>query len=213
MSGPISSWSGGPYWCSVEGALDEVVDAERAGDLPEHVGGAVGGVQVGSRRRVGAGPAGHGDRLLARRVRERVAERHQVEEVVGVQMADQHRVDVDVVADAAELREDAVAAVEQQREVALLDEVAAACAAGVHQDGDFPSTVIRTLPLSPPKLYPAGAGSKRRLTARQARGGELVPVPSVSPWREGSRIQPRRTATRTKAMNPPASGQNMGRNI
>ena len=51
--------------------------------------------------------------LLSRRVRERIAERDQVEEVVGVQMADQDGVDVDVVTEASQLREHAVAAVEQ----------------------------------------------------------------------------------------------------
>jgi hypothetical protein len=69
--------------------------------------------------------------LLARRVAERVAERDQVQEVIGMQVADQDRVDVDVVAMAAQLGEDTVAAVKEQREVALLDQISAACPGGV----------------------------------------------------------------------------------
>ena len=71
------------------------------------------------------------DRLLARRVSERVAERHQVEEVVGVEVTDQHGVDVDVLAEVTELGENAVAAVQQQREAVLLYEVPATRPAGV----------------------------------------------------------------------------------
>ena len=65
-------------------------------------------------------------RLLARRVGQRVGERHEVEEVVGVQVRDHDRVDVDVVDEAPQLGEHAVAAVEQQVEAVLLDQVAAA---------------------------------------------------------------------------------------
>ena len=55
-----------------------------------------------SRGRAGSsvpGPAGDRHRLLARRVGERVGVGDQVEEVVGVQVGDQHRVDVGVVAE------------------------------------------------------------------------------------------------------------------
>jgi NhaP-type Na+/H+ or K+/H+ antiporter len=51
--------------------------------------------------------------------------------VVGVQVGDDHRVDVDVVAEVAQLGEDAVAAVEEQAGAMLLDEVAAASASGI----------------------------------------------------------------------------------
>ena len=70
----------------------------------------------------------HGDRLLAGSVGEGVGVGHQVEEVVGVEVGDRNGVDVDVVAVLPQLREDPVAAIEQQGVVALLDQVAAACA-------------------------------------------------------------------------------------
>jgi hypothetical protein len=88
-------------------------------------------VQDRPRRVVGARPAVDRDRLLARRVHERVRVRDEVEDVVGVQVRDDDRVDVDVVHELAQLREHAVAAVEQQDRVLLLDEVSAARAAGV----------------------------------------------------------------------------------
>jgi hypothetical protein len=84
----------------------------------------------------------HRHRLLARRVGQRVGEGNDVEDVVGVQVGDDHRVDVDVVTKSPQLGEHAVAAVDQQARVALLDEVAAARAVGVlpgrrlTQDGD-----------------------------------------------------------------------------
>src|SRR5438105_8005207 len=107
------------------------------------------------RRVVGSGPPRHGHRLLARRVREAVAERQQVEEVVRVQMADQDGVDVDVVTYAAQLREDAVATVEQKREVALLDEVAAAGAAGIAPGRGLSEHCYSHSFLSRRQLYPA----------------------------------------------------------
>ena len=75
-----------------------------------------------ARRRVQPRPAGVGarpaarDRLLAGRVGQRVGERDEIEEVVGVQVRDHDGVDVDVVDEAAQLGEHAVAAVEQQAE-------------------------------------------------------------------------------------------------
>jgi hypothetical protein len=74
--------------------------------------------------------------------------------VVGVQVTDQHRVDVDVVAVATELGEHTVAAVEQEREIVLLDQVSAARPArilprgGLAQHGDThaaPLSVWRSL--------------------------------------------------------------------
>jgi hypothetical protein len=51
--------------------------------------------------------------------------------VVGVEMGDDDRLDVDVVDVLAHLPEDAVAAVQQEARPALLDQVAAAGTAGV----------------------------------------------------------------------------------
>jgi hypothetical protein len=78
-----------------------------------------------------------------------------------VQMADQDRVDVDVIAHAPKLREHAVAAVEQQREIPLLDEITAARTTGItpgwglsehgnlHSGSDFLSrgNSIRVVPI------------------------------------------------------------------
>ena len=75
----------------------------------------------------GAGVPADGHGLLARRIAQGVAERDQVEEVIGVQVGDQHRIDIDVVAVPAQLGEHSVAAVEQQREATLLNQVSAAC--------------------------------------------------------------------------------------
>ena len=80
---------------------------------------------------IGARPPSDRDRLLAWCVGERITERDQIEEVIGMQMADQNGADVDVVPEAAKLREDPVAAVQQQREILILDQVAAACAPGI----------------------------------------------------------------------------------
>ena len=66
-----------------------------------------------------------------RGVGERVGVGDQVEEVVGVEVRDRDRVDLHVVDPLAQLAEHAVAAVEQQPRAALLDQVAAASAAGV----------------------------------------------------------------------------------
>ena len=46
----------------------------------------------------GPAPAPNGHGLLARRVAERVAERDEVQAVVGVHVPDDHRLDIDVVA-------------------------------------------------------------------------------------------------------------------
>ena len=72
---------------------------QHADDAAEDLGRADRRVQLRARRIVGARPAGDRHRLLARRVGERVAEGDEVEEVVGVQVGDQHGVDVDVVAE------------------------------------------------------------------------------------------------------------------
>jgi hypothetical protein len=56
---------------------------------------------------------------------------HDVEEVIGVQVRDQHRVDRGVVDDRAQLGEHAVAAVEQQREPVVLDQVSTARAGSI----------------------------------------------------------------------------------
>ena len=122
---PISSSSPGRT-PDVEGVLDQVLVAPGADDSPEHLLRAVRRVQLGARGRLRAGPAVDRGGLLARRVGERVGERDQVEEVVRVQMRDHDRVDLGVVAEAAQLGEHAVAAVEQDRGPVLFDQVAAA---------------------------------------------------------------------------------------
>jgi hypothetical protein len=88
-------------------------------------------VQRRARRRVGARPAVDRHRLLARRVDQPVGERDEVEEVVGVQVADDHAVDRDVVDEAPELAEDPVAAVEQHDGAVLLDQIPTARTARV----------------------------------------------------------------------------------
>ncbi len=78
-----------------------------------------------------ARPAVHRDRLLPWRVGQRAREGHEVEDVVGVQVGDDHRVHGDVVAVAAQLAEDAAAAVQQDAGPGLLDEISTAGTAGV----------------------------------------------------------------------------------
>ena len=125
-SGPQRSSSPGSYSrianaFSIRSSLPHAPTTRR-----KSVGGARRHVQLGAGRVVGARPAADRHGLLARRVGQRVGERDEVEEVVGVQVRDDDRVDVDVVDEAPQLGEDAVAAVEQQVEAVLLDEVAAA---------------------------------------------------------------------------------------
>jgi len=114
-----------------EGVLDQVRVAPAADELTEHRPCAAGRAQARASRVAGPRPPGDGNRLLARGIRERVTERDEVEDVVGVQVADQDGVDVDVVTEAPQLREHPVAAVEQQREVPVLHQVAAAGATRV----------------------------------------------------------------------------------
>jgi hypothetical protein len=70
-------------------------------------------------------------RLLARGEQQRVREGAEVEEVVRVHVGDADRVDVDVVVVLAQLRERAVAAIDDERRLALGDQVAAAGASGI----------------------------------------------------------------------------------
>ena len=122
----------------LEGVLDVVLEHPAAAADPAHRRApARGHVQARARGAVGARPAVDRDRLLARRVGQPRGERDEVEDVVGVQVADHHGVDARVVAEAPQLGEDAVAAVQQQARVALLDEVAAAGPVGVLPGGGF----------------------------------------------------------------------------
>jgi hypothetical protein len=105
----------------MEGALDELLVAPAGHQLTEHVARAHRRVRLRPGRAARSRPASNRHRLLAGGVRERAAERAEIEEVVGVQVTDQHRVDIDVLHVIAELGEHAVAAVEQQREVPLFD--------------------------------------------------------------------------------------------
>ena len=123
-SGPSSISLAGSYSrrskaFSIRSSLPQVPD-----DAPERVAAAGRHVQLGPRGVVGAGPAVDRHRLLARRVGERVGVRHEVEEVVGVEVRDDDGVDVDVVDPLAQLPEHAVAAVDDDRAAVFLDEVA-----------------------------------------------------------------------------------------
>ena len=104
----------------------------RSGARPRSAGRNVEG---GAGWAVRARPAIHGNRLLARRVGERVGVRDEVEEVVGVQVGDHDGVHVHVVDPLAQLGEDPVAAVHQDGGVVLFDQVARAGAAGVLPGG------------------------------------------------------------------------------
>ena len=115
----------------VKGMLDQILATPAGDDGAERVGRAQRRVELGAGRVLRSGPPGHWHRLLARRVRQRVRERNQIEEVVGVHVADDHRSDIDVVAESPQLREDAVAAVEQQPEPVPLDQIPTAGASGV----------------------------------------------------------------------------------
>ena len=110
-SGPACEHLGRVVLAQVERALDQVLAAPRPDDAAERVARAGRRVQRGRRASVPA--SGDRHRLLARRVGQRVGERDEVEEVVGVQVGEDHRVDVDVVDEAAQLGEHPVAAVEQ----------------------------------------------------------------------------------------------------
>jgi hypothetical protein len=74
--------------------------------------------------------------------------------VVGVEVGDDHRIDLGVVDPLAELAEDSVAAVEQHLRLVGLDQIAAASSAGVlpgrrfAQHGDLQGSC----PMAPPGL-------------------------------------------------------------
>ncbi len=121
----------GVVFAQAERVLDQVLVAPGADDATEAVTGAGRGMQLRAGGMRGAGPAVDGHGLLARRVGERVGERDEVEEVIGVQVRDDDRVDVHVVDEPAQLREDAVAAVEQQAEALFLDQISGAGAVDV----------------------------------------------------------------------------------
>src|SRR4051812_43876655 len=107
----------------VEGVVDEVLRPPRAGDPPEHVPRAGRRDEPRAGRLVGARPHVHGHRLLARGVRERIGVGDDVEDVVGVEMREDDRVDLRVIPEAPELPEDAVAHVEHHVGVALGEEI------------------------------------------------------------------------------------------
>ena len=135
-------------FAEVERLFDQVLVAPRADDLAEGLGGAAGSMQLGASGVVGARPAVDRNRLLARSVGERVGVGDEIEEVIRMQVGDQHRVDVDVIAMLAQLAEDAVAAVEQQDSLVIVDQVAATGPAGVlprrqlAQDGEPHSATL-----------------------------------------------------------------------
>ena len=118
---------GGVVLPEVEGVLDQVVVAPGADHAPERVARAGRGVQHRPRRVVGARPGVHRHGLLARRVGQRVRVRDEVQEVVRVQMRDHDGVHVHVVHLLAELREHAVAAVEQHARAVVFHQIARAC--------------------------------------------------------------------------------------
>ena len=181
------------------------------------------------RRRVGARPGVDGHGLLARRVGQRVRVRDEIEEVVGVQVRDDDRVDVDVVDVAAQLREDPVAAVEHELRAVRLDEVPAARPARVlprrrlAEDGDpHPLDSTRDLarmqaPSRPAVIEPmkmpifARSTSRGSSYASSAMNSDTVkPMPASAPmptrWRRrrpsGSAPQPARSARREAAGDP-----------
>ena len=126
-SGPSENVSSGAY--SVSANARSMCSGRMPGaraDLPERVGGAGGRDQPRAGGGVGAGVPGDRDGLLARRVDQRRRVGHEVEDVVGVQVRDDDRVDLPVLAVAAQLAEHAAAAVEQHACAVRLDEVAAA---------------------------------------------------------------------------------------
>ena len=150
LNGPSVSSSGAVVLVQLERALDQLLVAPAVDTICRNSSPApIGAYSSRPRRRVGPGPAGDRNRLLARRVGERVAERHEVEEVVGVEVADQDRVDVDVVAVAGaasrtrRCRSRAAARYPPSSIRYPLHAPPASCHAG-----DFPSTVIRTPLLS-----------------------------------------------------------------
>ena len=72
----------------LEGVLDVLLEHPApAADAAQRVAAACGHVQLRARRVVGARPAVDGHRLLARRVGQRRGEGHEVEDVIGVQVA------------------------------------------------------------------------------------------------------------------------------
>ena len=74
----------------LEGVLDQILVAPAADHPPEDSRAPGGAIRARSRGAVGAGPRRHGNRLLARGVGERVGVGDEVEDVVGVQVADEH---------------------------------------------------------------------------------------------------------------------------
>ena len=84
-SSPVAySWSENAFSISV-------LAAPAADDPPKEVLGADGRVQLRARRLLGPRPPRHRHGLLARRVAQRIAVRDEVEDMVGVEVADQHR--------------------------------------------------------------------------------------------------------------------------
>jgi hypothetical protein len=96
----------------------------------------------------------HRDRLLLRGVDQRVREGDQVEEVIGVEVGDDHAVHLGVVDPLAELAEDAVAAVEQDLGAIRLDQVAAASPSRVLPGGRLAEhgDLQLSSPIAPPGL-------------------------------------------------------------
>src|SRR4051794_2500059 len=176
-----------------EGVLDQVLVAPRADDPAVGLARPPGRDEARAGRAVDAGPAVDGYRLLPRRVREGVAERDEVEEVVGVEMADDDCVDLRVVTEAAQLREDAVPAVEHDRGVALLDHVARAGSPSVlpgrrlPQDGQAHSGAMLTAGL-PPRASVGRASYQRPCGAGKAYAAVVRSIRKTnSSWRSGRR--------------------------
>src|SRR4051812_45450435 len=162
-----------------ERILDQVLVAPRADDAPVRLARASRRDQARAGGAVDARPAVDRHGLLARRVRERVAERDEVEEVVGVQVRDDDGVHARVVAETAQLAEHAVAAVDHDADAVLLDHVARAGA---------------------PRVLP-----RRRLPQnRQAHGGAILPPPGAVGVRSTSESQAARTRT-PRACAPPGT--------
>ena len=168
-----------------------------AADAAERVGGAGRRVEHRAVRACRSRPAADRHRLLARRVDQRRGERHEVEEVVGVQVREHDGVDVHVVHPPAELAERAVAAVQQQRRGALLDQIRAAGAPRVlprgrlAQDGDAHSA-------------PSGDGvTIRRAVARLRRSAGARAWRRPGGLRASPRDAPRAAQAGRRGAGPP----------
>ena len=167
---------------------------------PERVARARRGDQPRARRVGGARPAVDRHRLVARRVGERRRERHEVEDVVGVQVRDHDRVDVRVVA-----RRRAASRTRRSRSRAAGRSSPLATRYPLHappascQAGDLPSTLSSTVVSS--------HGDRRERAARRLAASPLSrratgESPIAETIRRAARLAPAQSGT----ARPPDGG-------